>query len=152
MQIFSLVKALLKATLVIYLSCTCSTRTTLKTNTKYSTYTKYISYIFYPIWISCLLKFFRFEISNSEIENILNGDEEINYSSNKFTGEVMPIPLLRKTDNNLKDKPSSLGPNDHIWTNIALNLTILLRSFRGENPNILLNFSTVPTMIAVPAS
>ena len=44
----------------------------------------------------------------------------------------MPIPLLKIADNGLKDKAQSLGPNDYIQTNIALNRTIFLRSVRGE--------------------
>ena len=67
---------------------------------------------------------------------------------------MIPIPPLRKIDNSFADKFSSLGPNDHMWTNIGLNLATLLKSAVGEYPNSLLNLNAIQTMsaTAVPSA
>ena len=57
---------------------------------------------------------FRFEISDSDIGNILDDREKLDQSAEEPSRQVTPIFPLKKLDNVFKDNPSSLGPNDHI--------------------------------------
>ena len=71
----------------------------IKLKFQYSTNIKLNSYIIYPTWIINLLEFFRSEMCDSEIKNILNDGEELDYIANEPTCQVITTPPLRKLDN-----------------------------------------------------